>query len=126
MINKNKTYFKSNNRGSTMVEVLVGFTILVMVLVECMVHIVGVSSDMVEKSVDMQNAQTILTREMYQKDIAYEDISNVTFTLSINKDKTNVNANRAKEVSIPLNADLKKYHSEKADLSVFKILFNDN
>ena len=32
-----------NNAGSTMVEVIVGFVILVMVLAECMVHLLGVS-----------------------------------------------------------------------------------
>ena len=47
--------FKWNNKGSTMVEVLVGFTILVLVVVECMVHIVGMSNEMVKNSKDLVN-----------------------------------------------------------------------
>lgn len=37
-----------------MVEVIVGFVILVMVLAECMVHLLGVSGELVKKSKDMQ------------------------------------------------------------------------
>lgn len=39
-----------NNAGSTMVEVIVGFVILVMVLAECMVHLLGVSGELVKKT----------------------------------------------------------------------------
>ena len=35
-----------------MVEVIVGFVILVMVLAECMVHLLGVSGELVKKSKD--------------------------------------------------------------------------
>lgn len=38
-----------------MVEVIVGFVILVMVLAECMVHLLGVSGELVKKSKDMQD-----------------------------------------------------------------------
>ena len=42
-----------------MVEVIVGFVILVMVLMECMVHLLGVSGKLVAKSKDMQEDQRI-------------------------------------------------------------------
>ena len=118
---------KLNNQGSTMVEVLVGFTILVAVLVECMVHIVGVSNDMVLKSIDIQKAQMILNSEIYRKDIedSYDEISGVSITLKINEEKTNVSANNANTTtSIALNAKLKKYYSEATDLNVFKLFFD--
>lgn len=116
---------KLNNQGSTMVEVLVGFTILVIVLVECMVHIVGVSSEMVEKSVDMQNDQMTINREMYQKNAEYTNIDGAKVVLILDEEKTNVAANQAKSVQIVLSADLKKYYSEEAELSVFKLFFKD-
>ena len=78
---------KINNQGSTMVEVLVGFTILVFVLVECMVHIVGVSSEMVEKSVDMQNDRMTVNREMYQKDANYIDIDGAKAVILLDEEK---------------------------------------
>ncbi len=116
---------KSNNQGSTMVEVLVGFTILVIVLVECMVHIVGVSSEMIEKSVDMQSDRTTINRQMYQTDAAYTDIEGAKMVLLLDTEKTNVNANQAKEVQIVLSADLKRFYSEEAGLSIFKVFFKD-
>ncbi|MBQ8912508.1 MAG: hypothetical protein IJ054_00490 [Lachnospiraceae bacterium] len=116
---------KLNNQGSTMVEVLVGFTILVMVLVECMVHIVGVSSEMVKQSVDMQNDRMTVNREIYQKDAVYDTISGAKLTLVLDEEKTNVAANQAKAVSIVLSADLKKFYSDEAGISVFKIFFRD-
>lgn len=114
---------KINNQGSTMVEVLVGFTILVIVLVECMVHIVGVSSEMVEKSVDMQNDRTTINREMYQKNADYTPIEGAKFVLTLDEEKTNVSANQAEPVQIVLSAKLKKFYSEEAGLSIFKAFF---
>ena len=61
--------FKWNNKGSTMVEVLVGFTILVLVVVECMVHIVGMSNEMVKNSKDLVNDIHTLNEQMYTKDV---------------------------------------------------------
>ena len=51
---RRKIVRQMNNAGSTMVEVIVGFVILVMVLAECMVHLLGVSGELVKKSKDMQ------------------------------------------------------------------------
>ena len=116
---------KMNNQGSTMVEVLVGFTILVIVLVECMVHIVGVSSKMVEKSVDMQNDRTTINRQMYQKDADYTTIEGAKLVLTLDEEKTNVSVNQAKPVQIVLSADLKKFYSDDAGLSIFKVFFKD-
>ena len=116
---------KLNNQGSTMVEVLVGFTILVIVLVECMVHIVGVSSEMVEKSVDMQNDRITVNREMYQKDAEYTSVDGAKFVLTLDEEKTNVIANQAKPVQIVLSAELKKFYSSTADLGIFKAFFKD-
>lgn len=116
---------KINNQGSTMVEVLVGFTILVFVLVECMVHIVGVSSEMVEKSVDMQNDRMTVNREMYQKDANYIDIDGAKAVILLDEEKTNVSANQAKPVQIVLSAELKKFYSDTAGLSIYKLFFKD-
>ena len=45
---RRKIVRQMNNAGSTMVEVIVGFVILVMVLAECMVHLLGVSGELVK------------------------------------------------------------------------------
>ena len=90
-----------------------------------MVHIVGVSSEMVEKSVDMQNDQMTINREMYQKNAEYTNIDGAKVVLILDEEKTNVAANQAKSVQIVLSADLKKYYSEEAELSVFKLFFKD-
>lgn len=125
MIKKIIKNLKMNNQGSTMVEVLVGFTILVIVLVECMVHIVGVSSEMVEKSVDMQNDRTTINRQMYQKNADYTTIEDAKLVLTLDEEKTNVSVNQAKPVQIVLSADLKKFYSDDAGLSIFKVFFKD-
>ena len=125
MIKKIIKNLKMNNQGSTMVEVLVGFTILVIVLVECMVHIVGVSSEMVEKSVDMQNDRTTINRQMYQKNADYTTIEDAKLVLTLDEEKTNVSANQANPVQIVLSADLKKFYSDDSGLSIFKVFFKD-
>ena len=129
------TGFKSklhidDNRGSTMVEVLVGFTILVMILVECMVHIVGVSSEMIEKSVDMQNDQTVLNRALYQKDTDYQTIEDdsgkpVGLILTIDQEKTNVTANQTNtNAKLWLDAKLQRYVEPETEITIFRLLFD--
>ena len=107
--------------GSTMVEVIVGFVILVMVLMECMVHLLGVSGKLVAKSKDMQEDQRILNEEMYQKNAEFKNVDGVTITLTLDRTKTQ-SENTAYEVTIPLNADLTRYRSESADLAVFRLI----
>ena len=107
--------------GSTMVEVIVGFVILVMVLMECMVHLLGVSGKLVAKSKDMQEDQRILNEEMYKKDAAFDKVNDVTITLTLDRIKTQ-SENTAYEVTIPLNADLTRYRSDRAELTVFRLI----
>lgn len=115
-----------NNAGSTMVEVLVGFTILVIILVECMVHIVGVSSNMIEKSKDMDNDIRTLNASMYEANADYEEIQGVTFTLVLDNDKTNV-ANKAMDVELGLDhAIVSRFDCISADLSVYKVQYKED
>lgn len=115
-----------NNAGSTMVEVLVGFTILVIILVECMVHIVGVSSNMIEKSKDMDNDIRTLNASMFEANADYEEIQGVTFTLVLDSDKTNV-ANKAMDVELGLDhAIVSRFDCTSADLSVYKVQYKED
>lgn len=107
--------------GSTMVEVIVGFVILVMVLMECMVHLLGVSGKLVAKSKDMQEDQRILNEEMYKKTTDFDTVEGVTITLTLDNTKTQSD-NTAYEVTIPLNADLTRYRSSRAELTVFRLI----
>ncbi len=110
-----------SNKGSTMVEVLAGFTILVFVLVECMVHLVGVSGEMVKKSRDMQQCQTILNEEMYKKTAAFEEISGADITLTLDTEQTDT-SNLAQSVTVGLQAGVYRFYSDAADLAVFRIV----
>ena len=80
---KRKIVRQMNNAGSTMVEVIVGFVILVMVLAECMVHLLGVSGELVKKSKDMQEEQRILNEEMYRTDTVFETLADTGITLTV-------------------------------------------
>ena len=71
-----------------MVEVIVGFVILVMVLAECMVHLLGVSGELVKKSKDMQEEQRILNEEMYRTDTVFETLADTGITLTVDTNKT--------------------------------------
>lgn len=104
-----------------MVEVIVGFVILVMVLMECMVHLLGVSGKLVAKSKDMQEDQRILNEEMYKKGTVFDKVDDVTITLTLDRTKTQ-SENTAYEVTIPLNADLTRYRSDRAELTVFRLI----
>lgn len=80
---RRKIVRQMNNAGSTMVEVIVGFVILVMVLAECMVHLLGVSGELVKKSKDMQEEQRILNEEMYRTDTVFETLADTGITLTV-------------------------------------------
>ena len=116
---------KLNNQGSTMVEVLVGFTILVMVIVECMVHIVGVSANMVEKSADMQRNISKLNEEMYKTNADYQKLDGVTMTLKLDQTKTAAE-NAADEISMELaHAQLCFFDCVEANLGSFIVRYKE-
>lgn len=118
---KRKIVRKINNAGSTMVEVIVGFVILVMVLAECMVHLLGVSGELVKKSKDMQEEQRVLNEEMYQKDAGLEKLAETGITLTVDTTKTDTR-NTAKDTSFLIEAELHRYYSDRADLTVFRVI----
>lgn len=118
---RRKNVRKINNAGSTMVEVIVGFVILVMVLAECMVHLLGVSGELVKKSKDMQEDQRILNEEMYQKDAAFETLTDTGITLTVDTIKTDTQ-NTAQATSFTIEAELHRYYSNRADLTVFRVI----
>lgn len=118
---KRKIVRKINNAGSTMVEVIVGFVILVMVLAECMVHLLGVSGELVKKSKDMQEEQRVLNEEMYQKDAGFEKLAETGITLTVDTTKTDTR-NTAKDTSFLIEAELHRYYSDRADLIVFRVI----
>ena len=118
---KRKIVRKINNAGSTMVEVIVGFVILVMVLAECMVHLLGVSGELVKKSKDMQEEQRVLNEEMYQKDAGFEKLAETGITLTVDTTKTDTR-NTAKDTSFLIEAELHRYYSDRVDLTVFRVI----
>lgn len=120
------------NQGSTMVEVLVGFTILVIIIAECMVHITGVSSEMIMKSQDLEKARLTMLSDMYKADAEFETLghldldgkSDITFTISVNMEKTDTK-NRAVATNFSLDhANLTRYEAESTDMYVFRVKYN--
>lgn len=118
---RRKIVRQMNNAGSTMVEVIVGFVILVMVLAECMVHLLGVSGELVKKSKDMQENQRILNEEMYKKDADFEKLTGTGITLTVDTTKTDTQ-NTAQATSFAIEAELDRYYSDRADLTVFRVI----
>ena len=118
---KRKIVRQMNNAGSTMVEVIVGFVILVMVLAECMVHLLGVSGELVKKSKDMQEEQRILNEEMYRTDTVFETLADTGITLTVDTNKTD-SQNMPQAMSFVLDAKLHRYFSDLAYLTVFRVI----
>ena len=114
---RRKIVRQMNNAGSTMVEVIVGFVILVMVLAECMVHLLGVSGELVKKSKDMQEEQRILNEEMYRTDIVFETLADTGITLTVDTTKTD-SQNMPQATSFAIEAN----YSDRADLTVFRVI----
>ena len=103
---RRKIVRQMNNAGSTMVEVIVGFVILVMVLAECMVHLLGVSGELVKKSKDMQEEQRILNEEMYRTDTVFETLADTGITLTVDTNKTD-SQNMPQATSFAIEAKLR-------------------
>ena len=124
--------FKLNNKVSTMVEVLFGFTILVLVVVECMVHIVGMSNEMVKNSKDLVNDIHTLNEQMYTKDVlstnntdfteGYTKLDGVTITLNVKEDK---NRNIKASSLIMKNAVIDCYECVEADLKQLRFRYEE-
>jgi hypothetical protein len=92
---------KRANRGSTMVEVLVGFVIF-MILVAGMMRIVNLSSNMMMKSKDLLGQQGDFLKEFYQEDCGLlnsEEISSGTFLLT---ETDSTGKKKADGIQIPL------------------------
>lgn len=115
-----------------MVEVLVGFTILVLVVVECMVHIVGMSNEMVKNSKDLVNDIHTLNEQMYTKDVlstnntdfteGYTKLDGVTITLNVKEDKDrNIKASSL----MMKNAVIDCYECVEADLKQLRFRYEE-
>ena len=107
---RRKIVRQMNNAGSTMVEVIVGFVILVMVLAECMVHLLGVSGELVKKSKDMQRTDTV-----------FKTLADTGITLTVDTNKTD-SQNMPQATSFAIEAKLHRYYSDRADLTVFRVI----
>lgn len=99
-VSKIKSRAKLNNVGSTMVEVLVAFTVLALVLAS-LLGIVKLSGTFLAKSEQMVHKQEEFNRLYYKKDVMGEEMETVSFTLQIEE-----------ETSIPLDhLKIERYNS---------------
>ena len=95
---RRKIVRQMNNAGSTMVEVIVGFVIL-----------------------DMQEEQRILNEEMYRTDTVFETLADTGITLTVDTNKTD-SQNMPQATSFAIEAKLHRYYSDRADLTVFRVI----
>lgn len=83
-----------NNKGMTMIEVLMGFTILILFLAG-MSGIIAFSNNIVMRSVDLRKDMEVMQGEMYKLSPIREDISNTVSMIDPDGNKV-VNLNKAK------------------------------
>lgn len=95
---KNK---KRNNSGSTMVEVLVGFTLL-SVLLASMNQIIKVSGNMLSNTHDMVVQQREFEYLRYKKDATYYEVKDLDISLKLDSSKTS-GLNMAQDVTLSLD-----------------------
>lgn len=62
-----------DNRGSTMVEVLIAITLLLIVL-SSLTHLIKFSSTMLMEAKDMTEDNQTLSSNMYKKDVGFTDL----------------------------------------------------
>lgn len=79
MMKKNIKTIKLNNAGSTMIEVLVGF-VLLMILMASIVGIIDLSSDLRMKAKDILDEQSAFQSELYKKNYGVADETGHTGT----------------------------------------------
>jgi hypothetical protein len=113
---------KEKNTGSTMVEVLVGFTLL-MILMVGMTKLVNLSSEMVFKTRDTMNKQSTLTEEFYKTDHGNLSSSIVISDGLIMKETDSSGKDiEADGASIKLgDAKMKIFSDEESGLSIYQI-----
>ena len=80
--NKRFAVLKNNNQGMTMVEVLMGFVLLVLML-GMLSGIIALSSRMFERSVDLKRAEESLQQAVYKTTVTGSPVSEETLKLTL-------------------------------------------
>lgn len=93
--------FMKDNKGSTMIEVIVGFTLL-MIILSSLTHIIDVSSELFFKSKDMIVKENSFEKNKQKKDAQYNEASDLELSLCIDEEKTDA-SNLAADINIKLN-----------------------
>lgn len=105
-----------DNRGSTMVEVLVGF-VLLSVLLASLNQIIKVSANMLANTHDMIVAQRDFEHLRYEKNATYYEVNNLDISLKLDTNKTS-NLNKAADVTLSLDDyTLERISSNNIDLN---------
>lgn len=91
---------RKNDKGSTMAEVLVGF-LLLMILIESLVGLIGLSRDMLMKSKDMLDAQTNLQSEFYKTGHGNLNVSDVPGSFEMYQTDKEGNSLGLESISLP-------------------------
>lgn len=109
---------KLNNNGSTMVEVLVSFTVL-MIITAGLMGIIKVSSNLVMESKDLLKAQDEFTQEYYKTDYGELEKKDITGS-DVILEQTDKQGNKT-GVSIVLDHAQVSTISEKEEGSAYTI-----
>lgn len=111
--NYRKLNIVKNQEGMTMVEVLMGFTVL-MVLLGMLSGIISFSSKMMNNSVDLRNAENAFQREVYKTTIPGEEaLENMKVSASLSSEN--------KEIQTQMELSIKTYRIYSSDLLEGKV-----
>lgn len=113
---------KRKNVGSTMVEVLVGFALL-MILMAGLSHLINMSSEMVFNTKDTMNEQKSFLEEFYKDNHGSLSESEITSDgLRLIETDSSGNSDKTDGVTVALeNTGIRKISDDESGLSVYQI-----
>jgi Na+-transporting NADH:ubiquinone oxidoreductase subunit NqrF len=112
---------KANNTGSTMVEVLVGFTLL-MIMMAGLTRLIKLSSEMVFNTKDMMNDQLSFEEELYKEDYGTLTRSTLSSDGIVLKETDSSGNGKAGGINIALtDAGVEKLSDDESELSLYRI-----
>lgn len=104
-----------------MMEVLVGFTLL-MILLTSLTHIIKVSTELLFKSKDIIELQNEFNENRYKIGASYQEISGMELSFSIDEEQTALD-NSATPVEIRLDdVYVESFYDDGTDIKIFKVM----
>lgn len=116
---------RKNNEGSTMVEVLVGFVILVIVISACLENMIKFSANLVMESQDIQKLSESFKESIYKRDsfTKVDGADNIKITLTYSEESKDNLLENEKNLKLDVNKVTLAKHIE-GDYGVYRFIDN--